>query len=141
MNLATIKTRLEAIPALARKVRIAATWEQAAERTTGDVEAWITNVSGTTADSMTIPGVWQESTISFTILLQIRDVGDPTGAKQAAEMDTLRALVIDALLGKVPQTGYTPILHRRDGVMGFADGRLYWADVFETSYVMRAEIE
>lgn len=144
MNLSTVIALLEGCPGvddantMAGRVSVAPTAQIAFEQTLAFPFLWVVSVSGTSTPGKVWPLVRQRHGVDFGVLAVVRDLGDKTGAAASASVNALRFQVFDALLGKVPDTGFEPLEHRSDSLAEYLDGKLAWVDMFATSHTIRS---
>lgn len=74
--------------------------------------------------------------VTLKLLTAARDVADPHGQAAYAQADTARAELLPALLGILPDTGYTPLEYQSGRLVYAEAGTLLWLDEFVTAYYL-----
>lgn len=74
--------------------------------------------------------------ISIKLMTACRDVTDPHGKAAYAQAETARASLLPALLGIIPDTGYTPLEYQSGRLVYAEAGTLLWLDEFVTNYYL-----
>ena len=73
----------------------------------------------------------------FGVVLAVSNLRDATGVAAQAELERLRRLVIDALLGSVPGTDYDPVEYAGGNLLMMDAAVLWWQLKFTTGYMER----
>jgi hypothetical protein len=82
--------------------------------------------------------VEQEVSSEFSIVLAARNLADDEGAAAVDELERIRAPVRDALLNWQPDDDYAGLEFRSGELLAFANGVLWWGDVYATAYLIRS---
>lgn len=149
MILSALVGQLETIPDLDGHVALTINVEEALKREPPALPyAWIVEPRGASGQSRTRNILTQAREQRFGILTVVEgDADDVTGASAMDASETLRGIgattpgadtVLGALLGAVLISGQGSIEHARDGLVQWADGRLYWLDEFRFTHTLRS---
>lgn len=82
-------------------------------------------------------GIEQAVKERFGVLLAVSNLRDATGSAAQVELERLRRLVIDELLGFVPGTGYDPVELGPGRLLMMDTSVLWWQIDFTTGYLER----
>lgn len=130
--LAAIKT---AGKAEFRKVAAAANFAAARDDMKNPPAAYVLPLSDTaSANQLACGASLQQVREQFGVVLAVSNLRDATGMAAQVELERLRRLVIDALLGSVPGAGYEPVEYAGGNLLMMDTAVLWWQLKFTTGY-------
>ena len=91
-----------------------------------------------TRNSLAVMAVSQENEVRFGVILAVQNLRDATGVKAQADMRTLRASVMDALVGWAPAPDYAVIEYGGGRLLQLDNLVLWWQDDYLTSILLRS---
>jgi len=103
-----------------------------------DMGCYIFQERITAAENHMIGTTMQQLTLSFAVLLVVRNVKDARGADAADASYTLQARIQSALLGWSPEAGADVLAYSGGALVSFANGFFIWKDTFNTHQFIRA---
>ncbi len=92
------------------------------------------------AESNLIGATMQKLTVSFAVLIVVRNVKDARGSDAADASYGLQTSLKTALLGWCPDAGADPLEYGGGALVSFANGFFIWKDTFITHQFIRAGI-
>ncbi len=92
----------------------------------------------TAAESQLANAIMQRLTVTFAVLVVVRNVKDARGGDAADASYTLQAALKTALLGWCPEAGADPLEYGGGALVSFANGFFIWKDTFITHQFIRA---
>ncbi len=99
--------------------------------------AFVVPIAEDAGSNHLVGAVSQENTERFGIVLALKAVNDRSGVKAAAELASMRAAVIDAILGWEPSADHTPCEFARGRLLNLTGGLVWWQDEFTTKTLLR----
>jgi len=103
-----------------------------------DLGCYIFQERVTAAESQLANAIMQRLTVTFAVLIVVRNVKDARGADAADASYTLQAALKTALLGWTPDAGAEPLEYGGGALVSFANGFFIWKDTFITHQFIRA---
>ena len=81
----------------------------------------------------------QRVTATFGVVLAVRDIGDPAGARAVSEAESVRSQVMAVLGAHVPPGADSACVPRRGRLVSGidADGRFFWQDDYAVDFNRR----
>jgi hypothetical protein len=128
--------QLETVSGLSGRVDIAVNVAEVLAVQYEGPRAWLVEPRGVSQPTSTVQVITQRREQRFGVLLLLSFAAGTGAAAALADMETLRAAMIAAILGAVPDPDYDPVEHSRDGLVRWADGNLYWLDEFRTGHLL-----
>ncbi|MBL8500041.1 MAG: hypothetical protein JNL77_05545 [Nitrosomonas sp.] len=80
----------------------------------------------------------QKNTVRFAIVLAVQNLRDARGENAQADLLSLRADIMTALLGREPDEDFMPIEYAGGRLLQLADRVLWWQDEFVTANHLRS---
>lgn len=97
--------------------------------------AYVTPISDRPTGNSREPDIgqpFQETIITFGVVIGFKSINDPTGEKALAGLAELRKQLRESLHGWKPADKHEPILLGAGDVVGFANDGVWWLDRFST---------
>ncbi|MCK9193864.1 MAG: hypothetical protein M0P19_08335 [Nevskia sp.] len=109
----------------------------AIERGQFDADAYVSLQSRAAEPNNLVNAVQQKVTARLAVISVIRSAGDPTGERQAEDIETRSNEIIGALLNWSPDLALSPFVYAGGRLLDFDGSAVVWADEFETDYFIR----
>ena len=81
--------------------------------------------------------VSQNNTARFAVIIATKNLRDFRGQHAKTDLRTIRADIIEALLGWQPDADFDPIEKREGRLMKMTNAVLWWQDEFATAHLIR----
>lgn len=134
--IAAIISRLKAEVSTLKTVEGAAGFQKASESNPTATPAafvFLVNESADDLECIDEPIV-QHVSVTLSVVLVVRHVGDSRGAAAGIDMETLRQAVLQALYGYRANAAQEPLARHQSTLIAFRDGHMWWQETFVTGY-------